>query len=72
MVIILYINRWLYFNIQRCNNQEKEDICMNNNIYVLGVDMEERSVEEIARDAANQIAELFDRLVAEQEQEKII
>lgn len=45
---------------------------MNNNIYVLGVDMEERSVEEIARDAANQIAELFDRLVAEQEQEKII
>lgn len=44
---------------------------MKNNIYVLSVDMEERSVEEIAWDAANQIAELFDRLVEEQEQEKL-
>lgn len=43
---------------------------MNNNIYVMGVDMEERSVEEIAWDAANQIVELFDRLVEEQNQDK--
>lgn len=67
MVIVLYVNRWLYCNIRRCNNQEKEGVCMNNNIYILGVDMEEHSVEEIARDAANQIVELFDRLVEEQE-----
>lgn len=44
---------------------------MNNNIYVLSVDMEDRSVEDIARDAATQIVELFDKLVEEQEQEKL-
>jgi len=36
-------------------------------IFVIGVDMENRSAEDIARDAANQIAALFDRLTAEQE-----
>ena len=36
------------------------------NIYVFGVDMEDRTAEEIARDAVAQIAELFDRLVEEQ------
>ena len=36
-----------------------------NNIYVLGVDMENRNAKEIARDAATQIVELFDRLVEE-------
>lgn len=41
---------------------------MNNNIYILGIDMEERSVEDVAWEAANQIVELFDRLVEEQEQ----
>ena len=38
-----------------------------NDIYVLSVDMEDRSAEDIARDAATQIVELFDRLVEEQE-----
>ena len=41
-----------------------------NNIYVLGVNMENRNVEEVARDAATQIVELFDRLVEEQERLK--
>lgn len=36
-------------------------------IYVLSVDMEDRSAQDIARDAATQIVELFDRLVEEQE-----
>lgn len=38
-----------------------------NDIYMLSVDMEDRSAEDIARDAATQIVELFDRLVEEQE-----
>ncbi|MBQ4057698.1 MAG: hypothetical protein IJD40_02055 [Lachnospiraceae bacterium] len=38
-----------------------------NDIYVLSVDMEDRSAEDIARDAATQIVALFDRLVEEQE-----
>lgn len=36
------------------------------NIYVLGVDMEDRTAEEIARDAVAQIAEVFDKLLEEQ------
>ena len=36
-------------------------------IYVISVDMEDRSAQDIARDAATQIVELFDRLVEEQE-----
>lgn len=36
------------------------------NIYVLSVDMEDRTAEEIAWDAVTQIAEVFDRLVEEQ------
>lgn len=36
------------------------------NIYVLGVDMENRTAEEIARDAVAHIAEVFDKLVEEQ------
>ena len=36
------------------------------NIYVLGVDMEDRTAEEIARDAVAQIAEVFDKLVEKQ------
>lgn len=39
------------------------------NLYVLGVTMEKRSVEEIARDAAIQIVELLDSLVEEQQKE---
>ena len=36
------------------------------NVYVIGVDMENRSPEEIARDAALQINALFEKLVKEQ------
>ena len=39
----------------------------NTNIHVIKVDMENRPPEDIARDAALQIAALFDHLVAEQE-----
>ena len=38
------------------------------NIYVLSVDMEDRNVEDIARDAVTQIVELFDRLVEDKAQ----
>ncbi len=40
------------------------------NIHVIKVDMENRPAEDIARDAALQIAALFDHLVAEQEKQK--
>ena len=39
------------------------------NLYVLGITTENRSVEEIARDAAVQIVELFDSLVEELQKE---
>ena len=38
----------------------------NKNIHVIEVNMEDRSPEDIARDAALQIAAIFDHLVAEQ------
>lgn len=42
----------------------------NPNMFVVGVDMDNRPAEDIARDAAMQIAGLFDALVAEQEVKK--
>ena len=42
----------------------------NPNMFVVGVDMDNRLVEDIARDAAMQIIGLFDALVAEQEAKK--
>ena len=36
-----------------------------NRIYVIGVDMEKRTTEDIARDAVNQINELFEKLIEE-------
>ena len=42
----------------------------NHDIYVIGLDMENRTPEEIAKDAALQIVDLFDKLV-EKEQKKI-
>lgn len=42
-----------------------EEMSMNNNIYVIDVDMENRSADDIARDATNQIAALFDKLFEE-------
>ena len=36
-----------------------------NEIYVIGVDMDNRSPEEIAKDAALQIVELFDKIAQE-------
>ena len=38
------------------------------NLFVVDVDMENRSPEDIARDAAMQINALFDRLVKEQKE----
>ena len=43
---------------------------MNNNIYVLNVDMENRNVEDIALDVAVKIVELFDKIIKEQEADK--
>ena len=40
----------------------------SDNIFVVDVDMENRSPEDIARDAAMQINALFDRLVKEQKE----
>lgn len=42
----------------------------NPNMFVVGVDMDNRPVEDIARDAAMQIIGLFDALAAEQEAKK--
>lgn len=42
----------------------------NPNMFVIGVDMDNRPVEDIASDAAMQIIGLFDALVAEQEAKK--
>ena len=42
----------------------------NPNMFVIGVDMDNRQVEDIARDATMQIIGLFDALVAEQEAKK--
>ncbi|MDO4650704.1 MAG: hypothetical protein Q4B26_18870 [Eubacteriales bacterium] len=42
----------------------------NKNIHVIKVDMENRPPEDIARDAALQIAALFDHLVEEQQKQK--
>lgn len=42
----------------------------NPNMFVVGVDMDNRPVEDIARDAAMQIIGLFDALVAGREAEK--
>ena len=40
---------------------------MDNNIYVLNVDMENKNVEDIALDAAVKIVELFDKIIKKQE-----
>lgn len=42
----------------------------NHDIYVIGLDMENRTPEEIAKDAALQIVDLFDKLVEKQNVEK--
>ena len=42
----------------------------NPNMFVVGVDMDNRPAEDIARDAAMQIIGLFDALIAEQESKK--
>lgn len=41
----------------------------NKNIHVIEVDMQDRPPEDIARDAALQVAALFDRLVEEQKKD---
>ena len=43
---------------------------VNKNIHVIKVDMEGRSAEDIARDAALQISALFEHLMEEQQKEK--
>ena len=42
----------------------------NQRLFVIGVDMENRSAEEIARDAVQQIAKITDALIAKQNQER--
>ena len=42
----------------------------NSHIYVIGLDMEYRSAEDVAREAALQIDSLFDRLIKEQKQKE--
>lgn len=43
---------------------------MEKNTYVLTTDMENRSPEEIARDFTNQIAELFAKLVEDNQKKQ--
>ena len=42
----------------------------NSQIYVIGLNMENHSVEEIAREAALRIDSLFEQLIKEQKQEE--
>jgi hypothetical protein len=43
---------------------------MNNNIFVIGVDMENKSAEDIAKEAALKIIGITDQLIAKKEAEK--
>ncbi len=43
---------------------------MDENVYVIGVDMENRSSEDIAREMALKIADLTNQLIEKQKQEK--
>ncbi|MBO5472626.1 MAG: hypothetical protein J6A08_02380 [Lachnospiraceae bacterium] len=47
-----------------------EDEVMNDNIFVIGVNMENRSAEDIAREAALKIIGITDQMVAKQTAEK--
>lgn len=47
-----------------------EDVTMNDNIFVIGVDMENRSAEDIVREAALKIIGITDQMVAKQKAEK--
>lgn len=47
----------------------REDAIMMSNIYVIDVDMEKRNSEDIAKDAAIQIAALCDKLLEERQKE---
>ena len=58
-------------------DDERSDIQMavrsldeSNRLFAVEVDMENRSPEEIARDAVMQINALFDRLIKEQQEKK--
>ena len=42
----------------------------NSRLFVIPVDMENRDPEDIARDAAEKIGALFDRLVAQMKEEQ--
>jgi hypothetical protein len=42
----------------------------NSQIYVIGLEMENRSAEDIAREAAMRIDSLFERLIKEQKQKE--
>lgn len=48
-----------------------EEMSKNNKVYVISVDMENRSADDIAKDAANQIAALCDKLL-EQQKRKVV
>jgi hypothetical protein len=47
-----------------------EDVFVNDNIFVIGVDMDNKSAEDIAREAALKIIGITDQLVVKQEAEK--
>jgi hypothetical protein len=47
-----------------------EDELMNDNIFVIGVDMENQSAEDIAKEAALKIIGITDQLIAKKEAEK--
>lgn len=43
---------------------------MNDNIFVIGIDMDNKSVEDIARETALKIIDITDKMVARQNAEK--
>lgn len=58
----------LVFDDERKKQMTVRKLDESNRLFAVEVDMENRSPEDIAKDAALQIGELFDRLVKEQKE----
>ena len=68
---MIYITGDCHQNFERFNMSIKElkVVDVKDNIFVIGLDMENRSPEEIAKDAALQIAAITDSLIEKQKAE---
>ena len=60
----------LVFDDERKKQMTVKKLDESNRLFAVEVDMENRSPEDIARDAALQIGELFDSLIKEQKKKE--